>query len=75
MSALEYLQSPDLNCPVSSALLSLLATDSSPDVRRCALNKITVSDRSLPGENLLVMIQYTGDFPHSLCIIHWGFPP
>lgn len=59
VSALEYLQTPDPNCPVTSAFLTLLATDSSPDVRRCTLNKISVSDRSLPGENLLAMILHS----------------
>ncbi|XP_064383727.1 condensin complex subunit 3-like isoform X2 [Halichondria panicea] len=48
VSALQWLQVPHPDCPVIPLLLSLLATDSSPEVRRCVLNKIEVDDRSLP---------------------------
>ena len=51
VSALEWLQDlePDsTGCPVTTLYLSLMATDPSPDVRRCVLNKILMSDRSLP---------------------------
>lgn len=49
VSALEFLQDPVPDCPVTSALLDLMAKDSSPEVRRCILNKIPVSDRSFAG--------------------------
>ena len=47
--ALEFLQSTDPMCPVIPIFLELMAKDPSPDVRRCILNKIGVSDQSLPG--------------------------
>ena len=49
VSALQYLQAADPECPVTTALLELLEKDSSPEVRRCVLNKIIVSDKSLTG--------------------------
>ena len=51
MAALEFLQEPGSNnCPVTLALLELMAKDTSPDVRKCVLNKIQVTDQSLAGE-------------------------
>ena len=47
VSALEWLQSDEQDCPISHVYLSLMATDPSPDVRRCVLNKIELYDRSL----------------------------
>ena len=52
-SALEFLQDPSPQCPVTSALLSLMEKDSSPEVRRAILNKIAVSNRTLSGESHL----------------------
>ena len=48
--SLEYLQIADSECPVIAALLDLIGRDSSPDVRRCILNKIAVTDKTLAGE-------------------------
>lgn len=51
ISALELFQeSQDVQCPVTTAFIELLRKDSSPEVRRCVLNKIGVSDRTLPSE-------------------------
>ena len=49
MLAVEYLQSGGLDCPVTSVLLEMMAKDSSPDVRRCIINKIALSDASIAG--------------------------
>ncbi len=49
MLAVEYLQSRGPNCPVTSALLDMMARDSSPDVRKCIINKIGLSDASIAG--------------------------
>ena len=49
-AALEPLQDEDdAECQVITALLWLLKRDSSPDVRRSALNKIIVTNSTLPG--------------------------
>ena len=55
VSALEFLQEPDAQCPVTSALIDLLRKDSSPEVRQCALSKIAVTDRTLPGDFSLLI--------------------
>ena len=49
MAALEFFQDADPRCPVVSAFIELMAKDSSPDVRRCILNKIATTNRSLEG--------------------------
>ncbi len=49
MLAMEYLQSGGPDCPVTSALLEMMAKDSSPDVRRCIINMIVLSDSSIEG--------------------------
>lgn len=50
VSALEFLQDPNPDSPVTSAFLSLMAKDNSPEVRRCILNKIALTDGSLSGQ-------------------------
>ena len=50
VSALELLQDPSPQCPVTTAMLELMAKDSSPEVRKAILNKIAVSNRALSGE-------------------------
>ena len=67
VSALELLQEPVPDCPITIALLSLLAKDSSPDVRRRVLAIIGISNTTLPGKCLA-----PGLYLSSLVVGGWG---
>ena len=66
-SGLEFLQDPSPQCPVTTALLSLMEKDSSPEVRRAILSRIAVSNRTLAGVTNLSCIVKSRNFVSQWC--------